>query len=563
MVVGNFPESRKGNSSQLRDRYEQGDCIGSGGLGSVWRGRHLATGRHIAIKSYEGLESLIRGEGKGQVLERLQQVIRQQASVDSPFVTRVVDQDVRHQPPYVVFELASGGNLRQLLNEGPLDPSFALCVFTQIAHGLRSAHQAGVIHRDLKPENILFDISGNVKITDFGLTGIVDREGSFLGRAYVGYGSLGYMAPELLKQDALPMPAADVYALGILLYEMLVGQLPGRRSPMPSAVVESLPKALDELFDRMAQDDLKKRIPSIDLVIEELVSCKGLPVSLDESAAQIFTRPPVRLPGIPTMPMSQDSVDGLGHEEGAVHGSDNREGSVDGPGRTVQNHDHDDDAVNPVKEHDSVSVELDPNPTVSRRPAAPAKVPVKGSHEAVPVDKTPRSERESGDDSSEETEAPSMDDSDGRETKVSKPSQEPRLRSKESISKRPKSRQERGSKSTKAEPRKPQVVRTVVGHSTANLSVDEPAILADMNPGEKPMPEKAVLAVDETSWSSVAAEHAASSGGVRETQVNPRSLSKIQPREVAREDILEEEIDGPDARSRTIVRRTDTGSHEQ
>ena len=156
-----------------------------------------------------------------------------------------------------------------------------------------------------------------------------------------------------------------------------------------------------------------------------------------------------------------------------------------------------------------------------------------------------------------------MDDSDGRETKVSKPSQEPRLRSTESISKRPKSRQERGSKSTKAEPRKPQVVRTVVGHSTANLSVDEPAILADMNPGEKPMPEKAVLAMDETSWSSVAAEHAASSGEVRETQVNPRTSSKIQPREVAREDILEEEIDGPDARSRTIVRRTDTGSHEQ
>ena len=102
----------------------------------------------------------------------------------------------------------------------------------------------------MKPENVLFDRAGNVKLTDFGAASIVDKSQSFSRGVYVSFGSLGYMAPELMKKDARRTKESDLYALGIILYEMLVGRLPGRRSPMPSAVVEGyLPLSMSCLMN--------------------------------------------------------------------------------------------------------------------------------------------------------------------------------------------------------------------------------------------------------------------------------------------------------------------------
>ena len=210
------------------ERYSLDYVIGAGSLGKVWQAKHRVTGRPVAIKTFSGLEQFSQSERRDDVIVQLEKAVRIQATFDNQFIARVLDQDTACRPAYVVYELATGGCLRQLLEErGQLEPQFALTVFTQIVHGLHSAHSMGVIHQDLKPENVLFDRAGNVKLTDFGAASIVDKSQSFSRGVYVSFGSLGYMAPELMKKDARRTKESDLYALGIILYEMLVGRLPG------------------------------------------------------------------------------------------------------------------------------------------------------------------------------------------------------------------------------------------------------------------------------------------------------------------------------------------------
>ena len=291
---------QRGLPTRFDGRWLRESPIGAGALGAVWRGRLLSTDRPVAIKVMSGLNELFSGEQRDEVLRRLELAVRAQATLSSPFVVQVVDQNASYETPYFVMELATGGSLRALLEGGPLPPAVAVRFFLQIALGLRAAHAAGLVHRDLKPENVLLDASGNVKLTDFGLTRVVERDGVKLKQAYVGFGSVGYMAPECFRRGADAGPTADLYALGILLYELLVGELPGRRSPMPSQVVPGVPADLDDLFDALTQDDAAKRPVSIDAVLTRVWTSPQLVALLDARQAPFFSDPPVALPGLPT-----------------------------------------------------------------------------------------------------------------------------------------------------------------------------------------------------------------------------------------------------------------------
>ena len=283
---------------RLDGRYWRMECVGSGSLGRVWTGHQLSTDRDVAIKVFEGLDLLHRGSQTQPVRRQLELIIRRQAGVLSPFVVPILDQNSGHDEPYVVMGLAKGGNLRQLMDSGQLPPKLAIRYLFQVALGLRAAHKVGLIHRDLKPENILLDENGNAMLSDFGLTRLADSQGTMLRRAYVGYGSLGYMAPETFRQTVAPNPANDIYALGILLYEMLVGQLPGRRSAMPSEVIKGTPPELDSIFDKMTRDDLGERFSRIDEVLDALWESKKICAILDARTGPVFLEPPVTLPGL-------------------------------------------------------------------------------------------------------------------------------------------------------------------------------------------------------------------------------------------------------------------------
>jgi len=294
-----------GGGERLDNRFMRLDQIGRGSLGNVWRGRNLNVDRFVAIKLLDGLDDVVRPGLQTEVRRRFEMAVRKHAQLVSPFVIQIMDQNPSHTPPYVVMELATGGNLREVLNAGRLAPAVAVRFFVQIAHGLASAHAAGVVHGDLKPENVLLDEAGNIKLTDFGFSRVIDAGQPATGRAYVGFGSLGYMPPEMFRRPGAATPGADIYALGILLYEMLVGDLPGRRSPMPTEVVEGLPKALDDLFDLMAQDDLRKRLGSIDEALDLLWSSEPVKEMLLTRSIPMFSTPPVTLSGLPSLSVAE------------------------------------------------------------------------------------------------------------------------------------------------------------------------------------------------------------------------------------------------------------------
>jgi hypothetical protein len=255
----------------LDGRYSWGDAIGSGPLGSVYRGKHVALGTDVCIKELKDIFGYFSFLQRTEVLKRLKRELCAQAQVRHPAVVAIFDQAVDGQRPYVVMELLSG-SLRERLDRAggkSLPVAESIRTFLQLSYALRAAHASGLTHHNIKPENILFDAYGNARLGDFGLSRVIEVEpGKGLPQVFVGTGSLSYLAPELItRKDA--GPASDVYGLGILLYEMLTGGIPGRRSPLPSEVNTEVPSKLDPIFDKMTQDRRESRYPDFDAMLDE------------------------------------------------------------------------------------------------------------------------------------------------------------------------------------------------------------------------------------------------------------------------------------------------------
>lgn len=259
--------------AELDLRYQKFDPIGTGPLGTVFKGRFTALGLDICLKELKDIFGYFSFLQRGEVLKRLKKELCAQAQVRHPGVVQVVDQNVEAARPYFVLELMQG-SLKERLDAGGgngVPVPFALRAFLQMAYGLRAAHASGLTHHNLKPENVLFDAYGNAKLADFGLGRVVEVDATKgMPQVFVGTGGMAYMAPELMNRGGKePGPSADVYGLGILLYEMLTGQIPGRRSPLPSEVNPEAPSGLDQLFDKATQDKREHRYPDVDAMLED------------------------------------------------------------------------------------------------------------------------------------------------------------------------------------------------------------------------------------------------------------------------------------------------------
>lgn len=268
------PRGGEGKGQEIDLRYVKYDAMGQGPLGTVYRGRHTALGLDVCVKELKDIFGYFTFLQRGQVIKRLKEELCAQALVRHPGVVAVLDQNCDVARPYFVLELCSGGNLRERLDEAggePLPVQSAIRVFLQLCYGLRAAHQQNLTHANLKPENVLFDHYGNAKLGDFGLSRVIEVDSARgMPQVFVGTGGMGYMSPEQLARSNKDLgPGSDVYSLGILLYEMLTGQLPGRRSPLPSAVNPEVPKELDPIFDRMTQDRRTERHPDVDAVLTD------------------------------------------------------------------------------------------------------------------------------------------------------------------------------------------------------------------------------------------------------------------------------------------------------
>ncbi|HVG98301.1 MAG TPA: serine/threonine-protein kinase [Chloroflexota bacterium] len=211
----------------LASRYLAGEAIGRGGMGTVYRGTDLRTGGAVAIKV------LLPHFARDPVYrERLRREAQAAAALSSPRVVRVIDLDADAETPFIVLEYVAGETLQERLRrEGRLPPAEALAVVLEIARALEDAHAHGIVHRDLKPQNVKL-VDGQVKVLDFGIARVDGLPGLTHPGSLVG--TPAFSAPEWASGAA--DVRADLYALGIILYALLEGQVP-YRAPTALAVL--------------------------------------------------------------------------------------------------------------------------------------------------------------------------------------------------------------------------------------------------------------------------------------------------------------------------------------
>ena len=219
-------ESRLGQV--LAGKYRLERLIGRGGMGEVYEARHVLVGRRFAVKFLHA--HLARGGNAGPRFLREAQTA---GSLDSPHIAAVLDFDTTADgSPYLVMEYLTGESLAAtLLREGRLPLARATAILLQVCDGLEVAHRAGIVHRDLKPDNLLLtkqkDGTDLVKIVDFGIAKLVDAEaGPNVTQSGAVLGTPFYMAPEQARGEKSVDLRVDVYALGVLAYELFSGKKP-------------------------------------------------------------------------------------------------------------------------------------------------------------------------------------------------------------------------------------------------------------------------------------------------------------------------------------------------
>ncbi len=250
----------------LGGRYRIQDKIDAGGMGTVYVALDDLLGRPVALKPMR--EELV---AEPQFVERFRREARSAAMLSHPNIAAIYDYGEGAEGQYIVMELLEGRDLARVLQEdGRLEMQLAVTVTHQILSALEHAHSKGVIHRDVKPANVVVTEGARVKVTDFGIAHAVGATrltatGALLGSAH-------YVAPERVKGEPATA-ASDIYSLGIVLYEMLVGrppfagrsmfevlQSPAKRAvPVPSQVLSSLSPALDDVVVRATARDPRDR----------------------------------------------------------------------------------------------------------------------------------------------------------------------------------------------------------------------------------------------------------------------------------------------------------------
>ncbi len=238
------------------------ECVGAGTFGEVWRARHhVWDSEHVAVKLPTEPEYVRFLRREGVVVHGLRH----------PNIIRVMGLDPYAETPYLVMELVRGPSLREVIDAHPqgLPIDVALLVIRGVLRAMATAHEANVIHRDLKPGNVLLNLgegeltalnADDVKVGDFGLgigdpdtlRSMVMQSGSIQRDQESGTiaGTLAYMAPELRDSGNEPTPRADLYSIGVMLFEMLTGERPAG-AELPSTVRAEVPAALDDVFRKL------------------------------------------------------------------------------------------------------------------------------------------------------------------------------------------------------------------------------------------------------------------------------------------------------------------------
>ncbi|SBS78004.1 Serine/threonine-protein kinase PknL [uncultured Mycobacterium sp.] len=265
------------NGVLLEGRYRVDAKIATGGMSTVYRGLDVRLDRPVALKVMDA-----RYAGDSQFLTRFQREARAVARLKDPGLVAVYDQGLDGSHPFLVMELVEGGTLRELLRErGPMPPHAAAAVLRPVLGGLATAHHAGLVHRDVKPENVLISDDGEVKLVDFGLVRAVAEAG--ITSTSVILGTAAYLSPEQVSSGAADA-RSDVYAVGVLAYELLTGTTPftgdnpltvayqrmDNDVPLPSTVISGVPRQFDEFIARATARNPDERFVDAEEMAEDL-----------------------------------------------------------------------------------------------------------------------------------------------------------------------------------------------------------------------------------------------------------------------------------------------------
>jgi serine/threonine protein kinase len=233
--------------------YEIRGILGRGGMGAVYKGWQKSLDRYVAIKILPpNLDDSIGG-----FTERFKREAKAMAQLEHPGIVAVYDAGTTPGGLlYFVMQCVEGTDVQRLVTDRKrLDPGEALRITSAVCDALGYAHDHGIIHRDIKPSNIMLDGSGNVKVADFGLAKSVSADTTMLTMSNVSMGTPDFMAPEALRGSANADHRADLYAVGVMLYQMLTGEIPRGRFIPPSRAVPGLDKRLDLIVDKALQPE--------------------------------------------------------------------------------------------------------------------------------------------------------------------------------------------------------------------------------------------------------------------------------------------------------------------
>jgi eukaryotic-like serine/threonine-protein kinase len=257
--------------------YEFGPILGRGAMGTVYLARQIAVNRQVAVKT------ILMGKLAGDdATARFLSEAEAAAALQHPNIVQIFELGRHCEQPYIALEYVAGGSLAHKLKKGTIPPRIAARLVEQLARGVNAAHLTGIIHRDLKPSNILLSPDGTAKVTDFGLAKRLQNDGD-LTQIGIVVGTPTYMAPEQALGKRVG-PAADIYALGVILYECLTGRPPFKSDTILETmrrVVEEDPTPLRKLNPRVPHDlqsiclkclnkQPQKRYPSAEALADDL-----------------------------------------------------------------------------------------------------------------------------------------------------------------------------------------------------------------------------------------------------------------------------------------------------
>jgi eukaryotic-like serine/threonine-protein kinase len=286
----------------LAGRYQVGNLIGRGGMADVHIGTDSRLGRRVAIKL---LKPALATDPAFRI--RFRREAQDAAKMAHPTIVRIFDAGEETvvdasgselQVPFIIMEYVDGRLLSDIIAEGPLDPTEALRVTTEVLTALEYSHRAGLVHRDIKPGNVMVTGSGQVKVMDFGIARAVAESSSTIAQTSTIMGTAQYFSPEQARGEAVDA-RTDLYSTGIMLFEMLTGRPPffddnpvavayqhvNQPVPVPSSITPRISPALDAVVLRAVAKDRFARFQSAAEFRDAAIAAASGSVSNRKSAA--------------------------------------------------------------------------------------------------------------------------------------------------------------------------------------------------------------------------------------------------------------------------------------